>query len=120
MLILAVAWKIQEQAFGGLSVATKRRLAELADGNGRSAKGEESQTARLKPGARLVREWQGRTHTVTVTEDGFHWNGMTWRSLTKIAGEITGSHWSGPRFFGLKGSRADTKSDGHAGACDEQ
>ena len=55
----------------------------------------------LKPGARLVREWHGRTHTVTVTEDGFDYAGPTYPSLTKIAKKITGTHWSGPRFFGL-------------------
>ena len=56
---------------------------------------------RLKPGARLVREWHGRTHTVTVTEDGFEYAGASYSSLTKIAKKITGAHWSGPRFFGL-------------------
>ena len=55
----------------------------------------------LKPGARLVREWRGRTHTVTVTEDGFEYAGTSYPSLTKIAKKITGAHWSGPRFFGL-------------------
>ena len=55
----------------------------------------------LKPGARLVREWHGRTHTVTVTEDGFEYAGASYPSLTKIAKKITGAHWSGPRFFGL-------------------
>ena len=55
----------------------------------------------LKPGARLVREWHGRTHTVTVTEDGFDYAGASYASLTKIAKKISGTHWSGPRFFGL-------------------
>jgi len=55
----------------------------------------------IKPGARLVREWHGRTHNVTVTEDGFEYAGTTYQSLTKIAKKITGAHWSGPRFFGL-------------------
>ena len=55
----------------------------------------------LKPGARLVREWGGRTHTVTITEDGFEYAGANYPSLTKIAKKITGAHWSGPRFFGL-------------------
>ena len=55
----------------------------------------------LKPGARLVREWRGRTHAVTVTEDGFEYGGTSYPSLTKIANKITGAHWSGPRFFGL-------------------
>jgi hypothetical protein len=55
----------------------------------------------LKPGARLFREWRGRTHTVTVTDDGFEYAGTNYPSLTKIAREITGAHWSGPRFFAL-------------------
>src|SRR5580700_8003659 len=58
-------------------------------------------TLSLKPGAGLVREWRGRTHTVTVTEDGFEYAGTSYPSLTKIAKKITGAHWSGPRFFGL-------------------
>lgn len=120
LLLLAVAWKIQEQAFGGLSTATKRRLADLADGNGRGPSDPPPQATRLKPGARLVRAWQGKTHTVTVTEDGFRWNGKTWRSLTKIAGEITGSHWSGPRFFGLTGTKPDTVSNMESGTSDER
>ena len=55
----------------------------------------------LKPGARLVREWRGESHDVLVLETGFSWRGQTWRSLSAIAQEITGAHWSGPRFFGL-------------------
>lgn len=57
---------------------------------------------RMKPGSRLVREWRGKTHDVLVLEDGFEWNGERRRSLSAIAREITGTHWSGPRFFGLK------------------
>ena len=56
---------------------------------------------RLKPGARLVREWHGRTHSVVVLDDAFEFEGKRYRSLTQIAREITGAHWSGPRFFGL-------------------
>ena len=56
---------------------------------------------RLKPGARLLREWHGRTHTVTVTEDGFEYAGASYPSLSMIAKKITGAQWSGPRFFGL-------------------
>lgn len=51
----------------------------------------------------MLREWNGVTHVVEVTETGFLWNGETWRSLSAIAREITGAHWSGPRFFGLTG-----------------
>ena len=106
LLLLGVAWKIQEQAYGGFSPATKRRLNDLAANLERDGDVRHARATRLKPGAKLVREWQGRTHTVTVTEDGFHWNGKAWRSLSKIASEITGGHWSGPRFFGLNRTRA--------------
>ena len=68
----------------------------------------------LKPGARLVREWHGRTHTVTVTEDGFEYAGINYPSLTKVAQRITGAHWSGPRFFGLVRTGVQ-----HAGSGDD-
>ncbi len=61
-----------------------------------------SPAIRMKPGMRLVREWRGETHDVLVLEDGFEWNGQRRRSLSAIAREITGTQWSGPRFFGLK------------------
>jgi hypothetical protein len=69
----------------------------------------------LKPGARLVRAWHGRTHTVTVTEDGFEYAGTSYPSLTKIAKKITGAHWSGPRFFGLLVTRKERPSGGRNG-----
>ena len=102
LLELGVAWKLQERAYGGLSAAMKRRLADLAktmDEKGDLAK---ARVVRLKPGAKLVREWRGRTHDVLVLEDGFQWRGQRWRSLSAIAREISGTHWSGPRFFGLR------------------
>jgi hypothetical protein len=102
LLLLAVAWKIQEQAFGGLGAATRRRLAALAETLDRDGDVTRSRVAHLRPGAKLVREWHGKTHMVIVCEDGFEWKGRHWRSLSVIAREITGGHWSGPRFFGLK------------------
>ena len=59
----------------------------------------------LKPGTRLVREWQGRTYEVLVLDDGFSWQGTSYRSLSALAGKITGTAWSGPLFFGLKALR---------------
>ena len=59
---------------------------------------------RLKPGARLMREWNGTTHLVEMHEDGLHWQGQVYKSLSAIARQITGAHWSGPRFFGLSKS----------------
>src|SRR5271165_3394494 len=101
LMMRALAYRIQEIAFGGLSKATLRRLATLAaefESDGRIAPPAQP---RIKPGARLVREWHGRTHAVVVTEDGFEFEGKLYRSLTGIAREITGAAWSGPRFFGL-------------------
>ncbi len=103
LLQLGVAWKIQEKANGGLSAALKRRLSDLAKTMEQDGDLARNRVARLKPGAKLIREWQGETHTVAVLEDGFEWQGKRWRSLSVIAREITGSHWSGPRFFGLNG-----------------
>ncbi|MFM9973582.1 MAG: DUF2924 domain-containing protein [Beijerinckiaceae bacterium] len=111
LLMLAVAWKIQEQAYGGLGTATRRRVADLAETLERDGDITRSRTAPLKPGAKLIREWRGETHTVAVIEDGFEWKGRHWRSLSVIAREITGGHWSGPRFFGLK-ERARTNTEG--------
>ena len=115
LLALGVAWKIQEQAYGGLGAATKRRLADLAKTMEQDGDLARSRVARLKPGARLVREWRGETHTVTVGEDGFEWRGRNWRSLSSIAREITGAHWSGPRFFGLNGKAEAGVAIGEAG-----
>jgi hypothetical protein len=93
-----LAFEVQARQAGGLP---KSVLAAL-----RTAQGEarpKTSTPGLKPGGRLLREWNGVTHVVDVTEEGFAWNGKTWRSLSVIAREITGAHWSGPRFFGLTG-----------------
>ena len=104
LLMLGVAWKIQEQAYGGLGAATKRRVADLAKTLERDGDVTRSRVAQVRPGAKLVREWRGETHTVIVREDGFEWQGRHWRSLSVVAREITGGHWSGPRFFGLNDS----------------
>jgi hypothetical protein len=112
LLVLGIAWKIQEQAYGGLGAATKRRLAELAKTMERDGDVRRNRVARLKPGVKLVREWRGKTHTVIVAEDGFEWNGRTWRSLSSIARAMTGVHWSGPRFFGLTDNAAKANGRG--------
>ena len=108
LLQLGVAWKLQERALGGLSAATKRQLAELARTMATKSDLAKARKVTLKPGARLVRAWGGETHEVLVVEDGFLWRGKSWRSLSVIAREMTGTHWSGPRFFGLTDTR--TKS----------
>lgn len=92
-----LAFEMQSREHGGLPVKTRTAI-----GKGPGAKARTASPG-LKPGGRLLREWNGITHVVDVTGDGFSWNGRTWRSLSAIAREITGAHWSGPRFFGMAG-----------------
>lgn len=102
-LLRAVAYTMQEQAFGGLSPAVRQHLQRIAvelKTTGRiTSIGKQSS---IKPGTRLIREWQGRTHEVTVLEEGFQWNEKAYRSLSAIARAITGTRWNGHLFFGLK------------------
>jgi hypothetical protein len=105
-----LAYRIQELAYGGLKPETVRRLEELADEiDGKGRGGARLRVDRDRPitGTRLLREWQGVEQIVTVTADGFEWQGRPYRSLSAIARAITGTRWSGPVFFGLKrqGSR---------------
>jgi hypothetical protein len=101
LLIRTVAYRLQELAFDGLSKATLRKLAVLTKQLTGSGSIEVARDSRLRPGARLVREWRGRAHTVVVSDDGYEYAGKSYSSLTTIAQIITGAHWSGPRFFGL-------------------
>jgi len=104
LLVRIIAYRLQELAYGGLSKATQRRLIALTKELQTKGGIVSDPGPRVRPGARLVREWRGRTHTVVVTEDGFEYAGKTYSSLSKIAQAITGAHWSGPRFFGLNRS----------------
>jgi Protein of unknown function (DUF2924) len=95
MMRLALAWEYQARAYGGLSRETTRKLDQLA-----AAK---TKTSVVTPGMRLVREWNGKAHVVMIGEDKvIRWNDREWRSLSEVAKAITGTHWSGPAFFGLK------------------
>ena len=120
LLIRTIAYRMQELAYGGLSKATQRKLDALT----RELKGKGSIVVTpgmsLKPGARLVREWRGRTHTVAVTENGFEYAAKSFSSLTKVAHAITGAHWSGPRFFGLIRKHAANGQLGSAGSPDKE
>jgi len=99
LLLLALAYRIQVDAYGALDSKTSRYLRALAAGTSPAVRPRPS----LKPGMRLMREWNGRTHVVDVTEDGLLWKGEIYPSLSAIARAITGARWSGPRFFGLLG-----------------
>ena len=93
----AIAYELQCNAFGGVSKSTSRMLVAIANGK----KTALAPFRNITPGARLLREWNGRTYEVEVTKDGFLWRGENYRSLSAIACEITGTRWSGPRFFGV-------------------
>jgi hypothetical protein len=100
LMLREIAYKLQERAHGGLAPAIKRRLRVLAEKI--EANGALASAMLLKPGTRLLREWGGKTHTVIVVDEGFEFKGERYPSLTQIARRITGAHWSGPRFFGLR------------------
>ena len=94
----ALIWHDQGRAFGGLKANVKRALNSAAGG-----KSVKPPAPVIKPGTHLVREWNGRRYQVEVRDDGFVMNGARYKSLSAIALQITGTTWSGPRFFGLNG-----------------
>jgi hypothetical protein len=121
LLIRAAAFHLQQKHYGGLSSEAKRQLKiairdlrrSLATKTASGASAERPVSASpakaavskerrsIQPGARLIRDWNGKSHVVDVVERGFLYGGNRYRSLSKIAREITGTSWSGPRFFGL-------------------
>lgn len=113
LLVLALSYRVQERHYGGLSKATRRKLQAISKTLQRTGRVGPPATLQLKSGARLVREWHGRTHSVTVTEEGFEYAGANYQSLTTIAKKITGAHWSGPRFFGLLTPERPTERSRH-------
>jgi Protein of unknown function (DUF2924) len=116
LLLHSAAWHLQARRLGGIKGNARQTLRRLmrvnldvpeicspgqmqTDTTGR--KPVRHLRGKLAPGVRLVREWNGRLHVVEVTESGFLHDGKIYASLTKVAERITGTHWSGPRFFGL-------------------
>lgn len=99
LLCRIVAFETQAAEHGGLGLRLRNQLRSIAD-----ADVAVSPTVHLKSDARLVREWNGVTHVVDRIDNAFSYRGKTYRSLSAIAKEITGAKWSGPRFFGMKGS----------------
>src|ERR1700682_6061262 len=101
-LARAVAYQMQVEAYGGLSVGTKRRLREIAsavrNGDANSMLG----STRIRTGTQMIRQWQNTTHTVTAVAEGFEWNGRRYKSLSAVANAITGTNWNGFAFFGIK------------------
>jgi hypothetical protein len=106
LLFRILAYRLQGERLGDLDQETVRLLDRIASGNGgngsRSVR-KQSRRERLRPGSILVREWDGARQRVEVLDKGFAWNGKTYGSLSAVAFAITGTRWSGPRFFGLRG-----------------
>ncbi len=102
LLRRSIANRLQERIHGNLANATKREIERLRKRVERTGKAGHMHAISLKTGTRLVRSWNGKSYHVLVCDDGFEFEGRHYDSLSHIAREITGAHWSGPRFFGLK------------------
>jgi hypothetical protein len=109
-LARAVAYQMQVEAYGGLSVATKRRLREIANAVRTGDANAMLGSGRIKPGTQMIRQWQDTTHTVTALAEGFEWNGRTYKSLSAVANAITGTNWNGFSFFGIKRAPSGNKN----------
>ncbi len=101
LLTRAVAYGMQVNRYGGLKPAVRRQLRKVADG-GSARAAANVKSARIAPGMRLIREWNGSSHVVEAVDGGFVWDGARYGSLSAVARAITGARWSGPRFFGLE------------------
>ena len=101
LLRLMLGWRLQASGHGGLDAGSRRQLQRT----GRL----ECEGRALGVGARLTRQWQGQRVEVVVTEDGFEWNGTSYKSLSSAATAIAGSRWNGPRFFGLRVAPPDPR-----------
>ena len=113
LLVRMLAFRLQEDVYGGLPDSAKRALERLSGQNGQSSLKPVppvSASSGLRPGTLLTREWQGMLYQVMVLEDGFACNGATHKSLSEVARAITGTRWSGPKFFGMPAAKATSAS----------
>ncbi len=110
ILILSIAWRIQADAAGGLKPATRKYLRQVAEGARSGVPVRPPSAGRIKPGTKLIRVWQDKTHTVTALADGFEWQGTWYRSLSEIARTMTGTRWNGLVFFGVKSNATNSKA----------
>lgn len=102
------AQMLQERRYGAVPAIIRRELARVSQasvGEADQDKVPADMPIRLTDGTRLIREWNGRTIEVLVTDGSFEWEGRSYKSLSQIAREVTGAHWSGPRFFGMRPPR---------------
>jgi Protein of unknown function (DUF2924) len=112
-LARAVAYQMQVEAYGGLSNSAKRRLREIAGAVRRGIPDAAGLARQIRPGTQMIRQWRDETHIVTAISHGFEWNGQSYKSLSAVAKEITGTNWNGYAFFGIK--RAPTANKNAAG-----
>ncbi len=96
LLARGIAYEMQVRQIGGLTPAERKALGALAQGRSNPNPGA------LKAGTRLYRSWRGVTQEILVLEGGYSWQGKSYASLSEVARAITGTRWSGPRFFGVK------------------
>ncbi|MBR1153970.1 DUF2924 domain-containing protein [Bradyrhizobium sp. JYMT SZCCT0428] len=107
LLRRSIAHIIQEKAYGGLPLTTRRLLDKLVTATSVKPNGRLDLPRRIKPGSELVRTWNRRTYRVMVVANGFTYGGKTFAGLSEIATAITGTRWNGPRFFGLRSTRLE-------------
>jgi hypothetical protein len=112
MLIRSILWQIQAKTFGGLKPAIRKYLLEVANATHSKTSVAPAPPIRIRPGTKLIRVWQNRTHTVTALDEGFEWQGKRYRSLSRIARSITGTRWNGLIFFGVKRKPAPQRKVG--------
>lgn len=115
LLRRGLAWKIQARANGGLIASTRKAIEKAQEQLARTGSVASSRDLAIKPGTRLVREWHGKTYHVLVLDNGFEHEGRHYESLYQIARAITGAHWSGPRFFGLRRRTSEVRRVGSDG-----
>ena len=111
LMVPFLSYRLQENHYGGLKPSTRAELRRIA----RSLESNPKRVVvrqRIKPGTRLFRQWRRETHEVFVTESGYEYRGVAYKSLSELARKITGTRWSGPAFFGLNKIRSiRTRSD---------
>jgi hypothetical protein len=102
LILPILAYRIQERVYGGLDTESERRLKEVAAALKRPEGRQTKAAPRFKPGSRIIREWKGETHEVLITASGYEYRGEAFKTLSPLATRITGTHWSGPAFFGTR------------------
>jgi DUF2924 family protein len=106
LMLSILAYRIQEMAYGGLSPNASAKSQIIATSLRPQSRSRDEARQRFKSGTKLVREWKGKRHEVTLSDEGYRYMGKTYKTLSPIACEITGTRWSGPAFFGTKKVKA--------------